>query len=61
MGICEKKTPVANTSLIFLAVLTLAICLFPVYPHWAKLLILYTCAGLLLLILSLLFKLYHAL
>ncbi|XP_076947081.1 translocation protein SEC62-like [Bidens hawaiensis] len=35
-------------------VLTLAICLFPVYPHQAKLLILYSCAGVLLLILCLL-------
>jgi hypothetical protein len=35
-------------------VLTLAICLFPVYPHSCKLLILYSCAGILFLILTLL-------
>uniref|UniRef100_A0A0V0HXZ3 Putative translocation protein SEC62-like n=1 Tax=Solanum chacoense TaxID=4108 RepID=A0A0V0HXZ3_SOLCH len=51
-----KRRPLWQTLLSFFwPVLTLAICLFPVYPHWAKLLILYTCAGLLLLILSLLF------
>ncbi|KAL2323426.1 hypothetical protein Fmac_027805 [Flemingia macrophylla] len=35
-------------------VFTLAICLFPVYPHRCKLLILYSCVGILFLILSLL-------
>lgn len=51
-----KRRPLWQTLLSILwPVLTLAICLFPVYPHSCKLLILYTCAGLLLLILSLLF------
>ncbi|EPS60247.1 hypothetical protein M569_14555, partial [Genlisea aurea] len=38
----------------FWPVLTLAICLFPVYPHKVKLGILYFCAGLLLIIFCLL-------
>ncbi|GMI97433.1 hypothetical protein like AT3G20920 [Hibiscus trionum] len=38
----------------FWPVLTLAICLFPVYPHRCKLIILYSCAGVLLLILTIL-------
>ncbi|KAK6925624.1 hypothetical protein RJ641_007343 [Dillenia turbinata] len=50
-----KRRPLWQTLLSFMwPVLTLAICLFPVYPHQAKLLILYSCAGILLLILSLL-------
>ncbi|KAL5566658.1 hypothetical protein UlMin_029822 [Ulmus minor] len=50
-----KRRPLWQTLLSFFwPVLTLAICLFPVYPHRAKLIILYTCAGLLLLLLSLL-------
>ncbi|XP_052187384.1 translocation protein SEC62 [Diospyros lotus] len=50
-----KRRPLWQTLLSFFwPVLTLAICLFPVYPHQAKLLILYSCAGILLLILSLL-------
>ncbi|KAJ6750801.1 hypothetical protein OIU85_001348 [Salix viminalis] len=50
-----KRRPLWQTLLsLSWPVLTLAICLFPVYPHGCKLLILYTCAGLLLLILSLL-------
>ncbi|CAL5437908.1 unnamed protein product [Camellia sinensis] len=50
-----KRRPLWQTLLSFFwPVLTLAICLFPVYPHRAKLLILYSCAGVLLLILSLL-------
>ncbi|XP_059665286.1 uncharacterized protein LOC132311404 [Cornus florida] len=52
----EKRHPLWQTLLSFFwPVLTLAICLFPVYPHRCKLLILYSCAGVLLLILSLLF------
>ncbi|KAH9741326.1 translocation protein SEC62 [Citrus sinensis] len=52
----EKGRPLWQTLLSFFwPVLTLAICLFPVYPHRCKLLILYSCAGVLLLILSLLF------
>lgn len=51
-----KRHPLWQTLLSFFwPVLTLAICLFPVYPHQVKLLILYSCAGILLLILSLLF------
>ncbi|GKU94031.1 hypothetical protein SLEP1_g7571 [Rubroshorea leprosula] len=50
-----KQRPLWQTLLSILwPVLTLAICLFPVYPHRCKILILYSCAGLLLLILSLL-------
>ncbi|PPD88077.1 hypothetical protein GOBAR_DD14978 [Gossypium barbadense] len=50
-----KRRPLWQTLLSFFwPILTLAICLFPVYPHRCKLLILYSCAGLLLLILSLL-------
>ncbi|KAL8255836.1 hypothetical protein R6Q59_030903 [Mikania micrantha] len=50
-----NKRPLWQTLLsLSWPVLTLAICLFPVYPHQAKLLILYTCAGVLLLILCLL-------
>ncbi|XP_009617200.1 uncharacterized protein LOC107767895 [Nicotiana tabacum] len=51
-----NRRPLWQTLLSFFwPVLTLAICLFPVYPHSVKLLILYSCAGLLLLILCLLF------
>lgn len=50
-----KRNPLWQTLLSFFwPVLTLAICLFPVYPHQCKLLILYSCAGVLLLILCLL-------
>lgn len=50
-----NRRPLWQTLLSFFwPVLTLAICLFPVYPHRAKLLILYSCAGVLLLILCLL-------
>ncbi|XP_028758737.1 uncharacterized protein LOC114717711 [Neltuma alba] len=50
-----KRHPLWQTLLSFCwPVLTLAICLFPVYPHRCKLLILYSCAGILFLILSLL-------
>ncbi|KAK9274008.1 hypothetical protein L1049_018822 [Liquidambar formosana] len=50
-----KRRPLWQTLLSFFwPVLTLAICLFPVYPHRCKLLILYSCAGVLLLILCLL-------
>ncbi|MCD7473423.1 hypothetical protein HAX54_015287 [Datura stramonium] len=50
-----KRRPLWQTLLSFCwPVLTLAICLFPVYPHQVKLLILYSCAGVLLLILCLL-------
>ncbi|KAI4304815.1 hypothetical protein MLD38_040280 [Melastoma candidum] len=50
-----RRHPLWQTLLSFFwPVLTLAICLFPVYPHQCKLLILYSCAGVLFLILSLL-------
>ncbi|XP_075635652.1 uncharacterized protein LOC142607878 [Castanea sativa] len=50
-----KRRPLWQTLLSFFwPVLTLAICLFPVYPHRCKILILYSCAGVLALILSLL-------
>lgn len=50
-----KRHPLWQTLLSFFwPVLTLAICLFPVYPHRCKLLILYSCAGILFLILSVL-------
>ncbi|XP_010544185.1 PREDICTED: uncharacterized protein LOC104816878 [Tarenaya hassleriana] len=51
----EKRHPLWQTLLSFFwPVLTLAICLFPVYPHRCKLIVLYSCAGILLLILTLL-------
>uniref|UniRef100_A0A803PTN8 Translocation protein SEC62 n=2 Tax=Cannabis sativa TaxID=3483 RepID=A0A803PTN8_CANSA len=51
-----KRRPLWQTLLSFFwPVLTLAICLFPIYPHRCKLIILYSCAGLLLLFMSLLF------
>ncbi|KAL9248373.1 hypothetical protein vseg_021702 [Gypsophila vaccaria] len=50
-----KRHPLWQTLLSFSwPVLTLAICLFPVYPHTAKLAVLYSCAGILLLIMCLL-------
>ncbi|VFR02936.1 unnamed protein product [Cuscuta campestris] len=50
-----KRSALWQTLLSFSwPVLTLAICLFPVYPHKCKLVILYSCASLLLLILCLL-------
>ncbi|CAN8258603.1 unnamed protein product [Cochlearia groenlandica] len=52
----EKRHPLWQTLLSFFwPVLTLAICLFPVYPHRCKLIVLYSCASILLMILSLLF------
>ncbi|XP_058073654.1 uncharacterized protein LOC131222549 [Magnolia sinica] len=51
-----KRRPLWQTVLSFLwPVATLAICLFPVFPHRCKLIVLYSCAGILLFILSLLF------
>ncbi|KAJ4971677.1 hypothetical protein NE237_004776 [Protea cynaroides] len=50
-----KRRPLWQTILSFLwPVLTLAICLFPVFPHRCKILVLYTCAGALLLIFTVL-------
>ncbi|CAN6919117.1 unnamed protein product [Brassica oleracea var. botrytis] len=52
----EKRHPLWQTlSSFFWPVLTRSICLFPVYPHRCKLIVLYSCAGILLMILSLLF------
>ncbi|KAL5708184.1 hypothetical protein ACHQM5_019005 [Ranunculus cassubicifolius] len=51
-----KRRPLWQTILSFIwPVVTLAICLFPVFPHSCKLVVLYSCAGLLLLIFTLLF------
>eukprot|EP00262_Sarcandra_glabra_P014817 TRINITY_DN441_c0_g2_i1.p1 TRINITY_DN441_c0_g2~~TRINITY_DN441_c0_g2_i1.p1 ORF type:complete len:359 (+),score=63.14 TRINITY_DN441_c0_g2_i1:165-1241(+) len=51
-----KQRPLWQTLLSFLwPVVTLAICLFPVFPYQFKLIVLYSCAGILLLIFSLLF------
>lgn len=51
-----KRRPLWQTILSFVwPVLTLAICLFPVFPHSCKLVVLYSCAGLLLVIFTLLF------
>ncbi|KAF6158592.1 hypothetical protein GIB67_040106 [Kingdonia uniflora] len=51
-----KRRPLWQTILSFVwPVVTLAICLFPIFPHGCKLIVLYTCAGLLLVIFSLLF------
>ncbi|XP_010519749.1 PREDICTED: uncharacterized protein LOC104799106 [Tarenaya hassleriana] len=48
-----RRHPLWQTLLSFFwPVLTLAICLFPIYPHRCKLLILYSCAGILLMILT---------
>ncbi|KAF9596050.1 hypothetical protein IFM89_006977 [Coptis chinensis] len=50
-----KRRPLWQTILSFVwPVVTLAICLFPVFPHRCKLIVLYSCAGLLLLIFTLL-------
>ncbi|OVA10247.1 Translocation protein Sec62 [Macleaya cordata] len=50
-----KRRPLWQTILSFVwPVVTLAICLFPIFPHQCKLLVLYSCAGLLLLIFSVL-------
>ncbi|GMH10305.1 hypothetical protein Nepgr_012146 [Nepenthes gracilis] len=50
-----KQRPLWQTLLSFSwPLLTLAICLFPIYPHQCKLMVLYSCAGVLLLILCLL-------
>ncbi|XP_050236346.1 uncharacterized protein LOC126686351 [Mercurialis annua] len=59
MDICKTTAVVADSPPFFWPVLTLAICLFPVYPHSCKLLILYSCAGVLLLIISLLLGTYQ--
>ncbi|KAL4198363.1 hypothetical protein AMTRI_Chr03g139860 [Amborella trichopoda] len=51
-----KRRPLWQTILSFLVpVVTLACCLFPVFPHWCKLLVLYFCVGFLLFIFSMLF------
>ncbi|KAH7423918.1 hypothetical protein KP509_12G080600 [Ceratopteris richardii] len=40
----ERRRPLWQTVLSFLVpIVTLACCLFPVFPHWCKLVVLYTC------------------
>ncbi|GLJ54034.1 hypothetical protein SUGI_1156370 [Cryptomeria japonica] len=52
----EKRRPLWQTILSFLVpVITVACCLFPIFPHWCKLLVLYSCLGFLSLIFSTLF------
>lgn len=52
----EKRRPLWQTILSFLVpVVTLACCLFPLFPHWCKLLVLYSCLAFLSLIFSTLF------
>jgi translocation protein SEC62 len=47
----ERRRPLWQTVLSFLVpVVTLACCLFPVFPHWCKLGVLYTCLAFLTLI-----------
>lgn len=52
----EKRRPLWQTILSFLVpVVTLACCLFPLFPHWCKLLVLYSCLAFLSLIFTTLF------
>lgn len=52
----EKRRPLWQTILSFLVpVITVACCLFPIFPHWCKLLVLYSCLGFLSVIFSTLF------
>uniref|UniRef100_A0A0D6R3Z8 Translocation protein SEC62 n=1 Tax=Araucaria cunninghamii TaxID=56994 RepID=A0A0D6R3Z8_ARACU len=52
----EKRRPLWQTILSFLVpVVTLACCLFPIFPHWCKLVVLYSCLGFLSLIFTTLF------
>ncbi|GJP52700.1 hypothetical protein CLOM_g11792 [Closterium sp. NIES-68] len=52
----ERQQPVWQTILSFmLPVFTVACCLFPVFPHWCKLTVLYFLLGLIALIFLLLF------
>jgi translocation protein SEC62 len=47
----ERRRPLWQTVLSFLVpVVTLACCLFPVFPHWCKLGVLYLCLAFLTLI-----------
>ncbi|XP_002970672.2 uncharacterized protein LOC9633460 [Selaginella moellendorffii] len=51
----ERKRPLWQTVLSFLLpVLTLACCLFPLFPHWCKLVVMYLCLTLLVLIFGIL-------
>jgi hypothetical protein len=51
----ERRRPLWQTVLSFLVpIVTLACCLFPVFPHWCKLGVLYFCLTLLSLIFGLL-------
>ncbi|GJP65148.1 hypothetical protein CLOP_g22052, partial [Closterium sp. NIES-67] len=55
-GMYERQQPVWQTILSFmLPVFTVACCLFPVFPHWCKLTVLYFLLGLIALIFLLLF------
>lgn len=52
----EKRRPMWQTVLSFLVpIVTLACCLFPVFPHWCKLIVLYVCLTFLSAIFSILF------
>lgn len=52
----EKRRPLWQTVLSFLVpIVTLACCLFPVFPHWCKLVVLYVCLAFLSAIFSILF------
>ncbi|KAJ7565967.1 hypothetical protein O6H91_02G083000 [Diphasiastrum complanatum] len=51
----ERRRPLWQIVLSFLVpIITLACCLFPVFPHWCKLIVLYFCLGVLLLIFGIL-------
>lgn len=58
----ERRRPLWQTVLSFLVpVVTLACCLFPVFPHWCKLGVLYFCLAFLTLIFGVLIcKYFHA-
>eukprot|EP00250_Pteridium_aquilinum_P026341 c32865_g1_i1 orf=403-1479(-) len=52
----EKRRPLWQTVLSFLVpIVTLACCLFPVFPHWCKLVVLYTCMTFLAAVFTVLF------
>ena len=52
----ERRRPLWQTVLsFFVPIITLACCLFPVFPHPCKLVVLYTCLTFLSTILSILF------
>lgn len=52
----ERRRPLWQTVLsILVPIVTLACCLFPVFPHWCKLVVLYTCLTFLAAVLSIIF------